>query len=60
MDFAKVAQYISQHCNQDYVIHIDTVKVEILEKAPKDKQGHEDEKLSGLLKDNRGMHRDNT
>ena len=40
MDFAKVAQFtLSQHCNQDYVIHIDTVKVEILEKHQKDKQG---------------------
>jgi hypothetical protein len=41
-------KYSSQHCNQDYAIHIETVKVEILGKASKDKQGHEDEKISGL------------
>jgi hypothetical protein len=45
-DFNNINQpkYISQHCNQDYVIHIDTVKVEILGKALEDKQGQEDEK----------------
>jgi hypothetical protein len=45
-DFDTINQpkYTSQHCNQDYVIHIDTVKVEILVKASKDKQGQEDEK----------------
>ena len=45
-DFNNINQpkYISQHCNQDYVIHIDTVKVEILAKASKDKQGREDDK----------------
>jgi hypothetical protein len=45
-DFDNVNQpkYISQHCNQDYAIHIDTVKVEILGKASNDKQGHEQEK----------------
>ena len=45
-DFDNINQpkYTSQHCNQDYVIHIDTVKVEILGKASKDKQGQEDEK----------------
>ena len=37
-------KYISQHCNQDYAIHIETVKVEILGKASKGKQGHEQEK----------------
>jgi hypothetical protein len=38
-------RYISQHCNQDYAIHIETVRVEILGKAfSKDKQGREDEK----------------
>ena len=37
-------KYISQHCDQDYAIHIDTVKVEIIGKASKDKQGHEQEK----------------
>jgi hypothetical protein len=45
-DFDNINQpkYISQHCNQDYAIHIDTVKVEILGKASNDKQVHEDEK----------------
>jgi hypothetical protein len=45
-DFDNINQpkYISQHCNQDYAIHIDTVKVEILGKASKDKQVHEQEK----------------
>ena len=45
-DFNNINQpkYISQHCNQEYAIRIDTVKVEILEKASKDKmQGHEQE-----------------
>jgi hypothetical protein len=38
-------KYISQHCNQEYVIHIDTVKVEIVGKPfSKDKQAHEQEK----------------
>ena len=41
-DFDNINQpkYVSQHCNQDYAIHIDTVKVEILGKASKEKQGH--------------------
>jgi hypothetical protein len=45
-DFDNINQpkYISQHCNQDYAIHIDTVKVEILGKASTDKQEHEQEK----------------
>jgi hypothetical protein len=45
-DFNNINQpkYISQHCDQDYAIHIDTVKVEILAKASKDKQGREDDK----------------
>jgi hypothetical protein len=45
-DFDNINQpkYISQHCNQDYAIHIETVKVEIPGKASKDKQGHEQEK----------------
>lgn len=38
-------QYISQHCNQEYAIRIDTVKVErLLGKASKDKQRQEQEK----------------
>ena len=47
-DFDNINQpkYISQHCNQEYAIHIDSVKVEILGKASKDKQGHEQEKRS--------------
>jgi hypothetical protein len=45
-DFDNINQpkYISQHCNQDYAIHIDTVKVEIIEKASNDKQEQEQEK----------------
>jgi hypothetical protein len=45
-DFDNINQpkYISQHCNQEYAIHIDTVKVEILGKASKDKQGYEQKK----------------
>ncbi len=45
-DFDNINQpkYISQHCNQEYAIHIDTVKVEIVGKASKDKQGQEYEK----------------
>jgi hypothetical protein len=46
-DFDNINQpkYISQHCNQEYAIHIDTVKVEIVGKPfPKDEQGHEQEK----------------
>jgi len=42
-DFDNINQpkYVSQHCNQDYAINIETVKVEILRKASKDKQGQE-------------------
>jgi hypothetical protein len=45
-DFDNINQpkYTSQHCNQYYDIHIETVKVEMLGKASKDKQGHEQEK----------------
>ena len=45
-DFDNINQpkYISQHCNQDYAIHIETVKVEIIGKASEEKQGHEQEK----------------
>ena len=45
-DFDNINQpkYISQHCDQEYAIHIETVKVEILGKASKDKQGYEQEK----------------
>jgi hypothetical protein len=45
-DFDNINQpkYISQHCNQEYAIHIDSVKVEILGKASKDKQGLEQKK----------------
>jgi hypothetical protein len=46
VDFNNINQpkYFSQHCNQDYAIHVETVKVVILEKASKDRQGREDEK----------------
>ena len=46
VDFNNINQpkYMSKHCNQDYAIRIDSVKVQILEKASKDKQGREDEK----------------
>ncbi len=46
VDFNNINQpkYISQHCDQDYAIHIDNVKVEMLAKASKDKQGREDDK----------------
>jgi hypothetical protein len=45
-DFNNINQpkYISQHCDHDYAIHIDTVKVEILAKASKDKRGCEDDR----------------
>ncbi len=45
-DFDNINQpkYISQHCDQDYAIHIDTVKVEILGEVSKGKQGHGQEK----------------
>ncbi len=45
-DFDNINQpkYISQHCNQDYAIHIETVKVVMLGKASKDKQGEQQEK----------------
>jgi len=47
-DFDNINQpkYISHHCNQDYAIHIDTVKVEILGKASKDGQRQEQVKRS--------------
>ena len=42
-DFDNINQpkYTSQHCNQNYAIHIDTVKVEILGNASKGKQEQE-------------------
>jgi hypothetical protein len=45
-DFDNINQpkYTSQHCNQNYAIHIDTVKVEILGNASKGKQEQEQEK----------------
>ena len=45
-DFDNINQpkYTSQHCNQNYAIHIDTVKVEVLGNASKDKQEQEQEK----------------
>ena len=46
-DFNSINQpkYISQHCNKDYAIHIETVKVEILGKASKEKQDDEPKAL---------------
>ena len=45
-DFDNINQpkYTSQHCNQNYAIHIDTVKVEILARDSKDNRAHEQEK----------------
>ncbi len=43
-DYINQPKYTSQHCNQDYAIHIDTVKVEITEKASRDKQTQEQKK----------------
>jgi hypothetical protein len=42
-DFDNINQpkYTSQHCNQNYAIHIDTVKVEVLGNASKGKQDQE-------------------
>jgi hypothetical protein len=42
-DFDNINQpkYTSQHCNQNYAIHIDTVKVEVLGNASKGKQEQE-------------------
>jgi hypothetical protein len=45
-DFDNINQpkYVTQHCNQDYAIHIETVKVVMLGKASKDRQKQEQEK----------------
>jgi hypothetical protein len=45
-DFDNINQpkYVSRHCNQDYAIHIETVKVVMLGKASKDRQKQEQEK----------------
>ena len=45
-DFDNINQpkYVSQHCNQDYAIHIETVKVVMLGKASRDRQKQEQEK----------------
>ena len=45
-DFDNINQpkYISHHCNQDYAIHIDTVKVTTLGKTSEDRQIREQEK----------------
>ncbi len=42
-DFDNINQpkYVSQHCNQDYAIHIETVKVVVLGKASKDKRAEQ-------------------
>lgn len=51
-DFSNINQpkYVSQHCNQDYAIHIETVKVVILEKASKDREGQQQEKSMVSMK----------
>lgn len=51
-DFGNINQpkYVSQHCNQDYAIHIETVKVVILEKASKDREGQQQEKSKVSMK----------
>lgn len=51
-DFDNINQpkYVSQHCNQDYAIHIETVKVVMLGKASKDGQKQEQEKSMVSIK----------
>ena len=45
-DFDNINQpkYVSQHCNQDYAIHIETVKVVMSGTTSKDRQKQEQEK----------------
>jgi hypothetical protein len=45
-DFENINQpkYVSQHCNQDYAIHIETVKIVVSGKASEDKQREQLEK----------------
>ena len=49
-DFENINQpkYVSQHCNQNYAIHIETVKVVVLGKASKDKQ-EEEQQEKGMV-----------
>ena len=51
-DFDNINQpkYVSQHCNQDYAINIETVKVVMLGKASKDRQKQEQEKSKAPMK----------
>lgn len=51
-DFDNINQpkYVSQHCDQDYAIHIETVKVVMLGKASKDRQNQEQEKSKVPMK----------
>lgn len=53
-DFDDINQpkYTSQHCKQDCVIRIDTVKDELLGEASKDEQGQEQEKGFMSTKEN--------
>lgn len=46
-DFDNINQpkYVSQHCNQNYAIHIETVKVMMLGKNSKGKQEEQQEKV---------------
>ena len=51
-DFDNINQpkYVSQHCNQDYAIHIETVKVVISGMASKDRQKQDQEKSRVSIK----------
>ncbi len=51
-DFDNINQpkYVSQHCNQDYAIHIETVKVVISGMVSKDRQKQEQEKSRVSIK----------
>jgi membrane protein insertase Oxa1/YidC/SpoIIIJ len=51
-DFDTINQpkYVSQHCNQDYAIHIETVKVVVSGLTSKDRQKQEQEKSIESMK----------
>jgi hypothetical protein len=51
-DFDNINQpkYVSQHCNQDYAIHIETVKVVMSGMTSKDRQKQEQEKSMVSIK----------
>ena len=50
-DFENINQpkYVSQHCNQNYAIHIETVKVVTLGKVSKGKQEEQQEKVMATM-----------